>query len=127
MSIIERFSKRKRIESLVRDSIENAASNNHYLSTSGLGIQDIVHSFTELWPSTYFDTADDRRIAGLVLAYMMEISEIEIDETNDHGYQLLKFTAEVATSEFRDNAPHTFDLLHRRILHESHLNQLNGN
>ena len=127
MSFINRLTKRKRIEAMVRTSIENAEAANHYLTTSGLGIIDIVNSFTELWPSTYFNTADDRKIAGLVLAYMMEISEIDIDETNEQGYQLLRFTIEVAASEFRDNAPYTFDHLHRRMLHESHLNQLKDN
>ena len=110
----------------MKNSIENAEAANHYLSTSGLGIMDIVNSFTELWPSTYFNTADDRKIAGLVLAYMMEISEIDIDDTNEHGYELLKFTLGVAATEFRDNAPYTFEHIHRQILHESHLEQLKG-
>ena len=116
MSIVNRLSKRKRVEALVKRSIENAETAEHYLSTTGLSLGDVVRSFTELWPSTYFSIADDRKIAGLVLAYMMEVSEIDIDEANEHGFQLLKFTADVDAAGFSTNAPYTFDELRQRML-----------
>ena len=116
MSIVIRLSKRKRVEELVKRSIENAERADNYMSTTGLSIMDVVRSFTELWPTTYFSTADDRKIAGLVLAYMMEISEIDIDEANELGFQLLRFTADVDTAGFSQNAPYTYAELHQRIM-----------
>ena len=105
MNFIDSLSKRQRIEDLVRKSVENAELTENYVSSSGLPITDIVRHFAEIWPNTYFDTADDRKIAGLVLAYMMEISEIGIDEATEYGYRLLKYIAEAEKDEFVTNAP----------------------
>lgn len=116
MNFIDSLSKRKRIEALVKKSVENAELAENYVSSSGLLITDIVKRFTEIRPTTYFDTADDRKIAGLVLAYMMEISEIDIDEANQYGYQLLKLVADDAKDEFVTNAPLTYVQLRQRIL-----------
>jgi hypothetical protein len=116
MNFIVSLSKRKRIEELVKKSVENAELAENYVSNSGMLIADVVESFTEVSPHTYFDTSDDRKIAGLVLAYMMEIAEIDIDEANEYGYRLLKFVAKTKKDEFLDKAPHTYARLRQYIL-----------
>lgn len=114
MNFIVSHSKRKRIEDLVKKSIENAELAENYVSSTGLMIRDIVDRFIEKWPSTYFDIVDDRKVAGLVLAYMMEISEIEFDEANKYGYLLLELVANVKQDEFINNAPRTYARLLQR-------------
>ena len=115
MTFINPLSKRKRIEDLVRKSIENAELAENYVSSSGLLIKDIVDSFTKMWPNTYFDLVDDRKLAGLVLAYMIEIAEIDIDEANEYGYRLLQLICKANEAEFINHAPRTHARLHQRI------------
>jgi len=117
MNVVTTLSKRKRIENLVRKSIVEAAVADNRFSKSGLHIMDAVRSFTEVWPVKYFDLADDRKIAGLVLAYLLELGAIGIDDINEHGYRLLKTAAEIDLHEFSENMPRTFaQLKHRHLL-----------
>jgi hypothetical protein len=113
MSFFGKVSKRKRIESLVKKSIEDGAPADGFRSMADRLIINLVKDFTEKWPRKYFDIADDRKVAGLVLAYMMEIAEIGVHHVNDHGYALLKLTAEVDLEGFRENTPRTFEFLRR--------------
>ena len=113
MNFFTRISKRKRIESLVKKSIEDGAFADILNSRADHLIRNFVKRFTEVWPKKYFNTADDRKVAGLVLAYMMEIAEIGVQQVNDHGYTLLKLTAEVDLDGFKENTPRTFEYLRR--------------
>ena len=108
MKLFNIICKRKRIETLVVDAIDARALSNNRIARTGLCIADLVRSFSELWPSKYFDLADDRRIAGLVIAYMVEILEIELEDLNENGRRLLEFSADLEPREFQDNAPHTY-------------------
>ena len=78
---------------------------------------DQVRNFIDAWPHKYFDTGDDRKIAGLVIAYMMESSQLEVEQLSPQGFQLLKLAAELDPGEFRENTPRTFDQLsqHNRL------------
>ena len=116
MIFIASPSKRKRIEDLVKKSIDNAVLAENYVTSSGLLIADIVEGFTETRPDTYLDTVDDRKLAGLVLADMIEKSEIGFDEANAYGYRLLQLVAKTRKDEFLDNAPDTYARLRRRVL-----------
>jgi hypothetical protein len=119
MSLITRISKTKRVESLVKNSIEDSALTGGFRSVADQLIVKLVRSFTEKWSGKYFDPTDDRKVAGLVLAYMMEIAEIGVHHVNDHGYALLKLSAEVDLDEFKANNPRTFEFLKRINMIES--------
>jgi len=119
MNIFTGISKRKRIEILVTAAIDQTAADDDGISNVDPSITGIVKRFTEVWPRKYFDIGDDRKIAGLVLAYMMEISLIEVEQLNSHGCEMLKFAAEIDLGEFRENSPRTFEQLNRRNLLES--------
>ena len=111
MDILKRVSKRKRIEISVRNSVNSGALSDGRGARSGLCILSVIGSFVEIWPAKYFDIADDRKVAGLVLAYMLEISEIDIDDLNARGRALLKFSAELDLQDFQRNTPRTFESL----------------
>jgi len=113
MGFFAGISKRKRIESLVKKSIEDSALAGGFHSKADHSIINLVTGFIEKWPRKYFDIADDRKVAGLVLAYMMEIAKIGVHHVNDHGYALLKLTAEVDLQSFKENTPRTYEFLRR--------------
>ena len=115
MIIVDWRLKRTNVEDLVRKSVENAELVESYVSSSGLLITDIVKRYIELWPETYFDIADDRKTAGMVLAYMMETAEIGVDEASEYGYLLLKLVAETEMVEFSNQAPYTYARLQQRF------------
>jgi hypothetical protein len=108
MNAVTTLSKRERIENLVRTSIVETAVADNHLSTSGLPINMAVKIFTEVWPAKYFNIADERRITGLVLAYLLELAAIGVDDMNEDGYKLLKTAAEIDLIEFSKNMPRTF-------------------
>jgi hypothetical protein len=114
MRIPGTISKRQRIVSLVMKSIEDSERTGSGSKEPDPLVTDVVRDFSDTWHAKYFDTADDRKIAGLVLAYMMESSELGVHDVNARGYALLKLTAEVDLEEFRKNAPRTFEHLRRR-------------
>lgn len=113
MSLITRISKTKRVESLVKNSIEDGALTGGFRSVADQLIGKLVRSFTEKWSGKYFDPTDDRKVAGLVLAYMMEIAKLGVHHVNDHGYALLKLTAEIDLEGFKANTPRTYEFLRR--------------
>lgn len=114
MNINTITTKRKRIEDLVRKSIVDTAVADNRISISGLLVVDAVKRFTEVWPAKYFDIADDRKIAGLVLAYLLESAELGDEDVKKNGYQLLKTAAETDLHEFGENMPRVFALLKQR-------------
>jgi hypothetical protein len=119
MNVTPIISKRKRIENLVGKAIAETAVADNRIAKSGLLIMDAVKCFTEVWPAKYFDIADDRKIAGLVLAYLMESAEIGVEDMSEHGCLLLKTAAEIDLHEFSENMPKTFAKLKHRHLLES--------
>jgi hypothetical protein len=114
MKIPGTISKRQRIVSLVKKSIDDTARTGAHSKQPNSLVTEVVRDFSDAWHAKYFGMADDRKIAGLVLAYMMESSELGIHDVNARGYALLKLTAEVDIEEFRKNAPRTFEQLQRR-------------
>jgi hypothetical protein len=116
MTVISIISKRQRIEKMVSKSITETGLADNRGSKSAPLIMDAVKRFTEIWPEKYFDIADDRKIAGLVLANLVESAEIGAVDLNEHGYLLLKTAAESDPQEFSKNMPHTFAQL-TRIAH----------
>jgi hypothetical protein len=116
MTVVTIISKRKRIEKMVSKSIPETTMADNRISKSGLSIVDAVKRFTEVCPEKYFDIADDRKIAGLVLAHMVESAAIGVVDLNEHGCLLLETAAEVDPHEFSKNLPHAFAQLKRRQL-----------
>jgi hypothetical protein len=108
--------KRQRIESLVKQSIDDAVQGGIAAADAGTLVSGMVRNFTDAWHSKYFDTADDRKVAGLVLAHMLESCELEPGEVNDQGYALLKLIAETEPEDFEKNTPRTFEQLKRKKL-----------
>ena len=114
MNIVRPPSKRKRIEALVKKSIETIALTNGDRMQYDQSISDAVEHFVKEAPIMYFNMADDRKSAGQVLAYMMEISEINDQDVNADGYRLITLMAETDLQRFRKNTPRTFEKLQRR-------------
>ena len=108
------ISKRQRIVSLVRKSIDDPGRSRSSSKEPDSLVTDVVRDFSDTRHAKYFGTADDRKIAGLVLAQMMESSELGVHDVNARGYALLKLTAEVDLEEFKRNTPRTFEQLRRR-------------
>jgi len=107
------ISKRKRIEELVGKSITASAAQQNRVSKTGFRVMDSVARFTEVWPEKYFDIADDRKIAGLVLAYLVESAKIDVADLNPNGCLLLRTAADIDPREFRKTMPRAFAQLTR--------------
>lgn len=91
-------------------------SDSHRTFESGPLISNLIEQFIEDWPAKYFDTAGDRKIAGLVLAYMLENAAIDAGDVSERGYRLLKLSVEADPAEFKQNMPRAFDHLQRKNL-----------
>ena len=110
---IQSPSKRTRIETLVTNSIEETALSGNHSPAFAQSVRDAITRFVEESPAEYFNVADDRKIAGQVLAYMMEVAEIGYHEVNAGGYRLVKLIAEADQQGFRKSTPTTFAKLQR--------------
>lgn len=113
MTITTTTPKRKRIETLVSKALRGTAEAANRSARPSLLVTGVIRSFIEAWPAKYFGMADDRKIAGFVLAYMMEMAEIADEDMNEQGYLLLKVAAEVDLDEFRATTPRTYQQLRR--------------
>jgi len=113
LSVTTIISKRKRIEKLVGKSITATAADDIRVSPPGFSIMGTVERFTEVWPEKYFDIADDRKITGLVLAYLVESAAIGVADLTEQGCALLKTAAAIDPREFRENMPRAFAQLTR--------------